>query len=358
MLATFFPDASTTFYSVRLLDPAPGDTAWSYEFTPPAEDPTCNKLEAYAPGITRTTYSLRWAHHADDGCNHAGTEHLGRITVTAQSGSYECRATITGTTSHEGPQPDPCFKLPSTPPPPSPPSASAPSIRELEKKQWGQASVAATAASVTYAGIAVGCALVPEPASKAVTVLGIVVAGGYLALGVYYHYKSEDPPDKNYKRLARFVIPKLPPVGAGSGVTAAEAAAVNAFQANVARIGANDAAFITSFERAQGAYAARDGSWDRRQSRAAAAFARAEAKLLEALPGLEAALRRAVARASVRPLPRSAVRKGLDDVGERGLPPRFSTTAKRLGVSAAAITAFTKQVSRAKPATIAGPVEG
>lgn len=357
ILATFFPDASTTFYSVRLSDAEPGDTGWSYEFTPPADDPTCNKVEEYPTGITRTTYSLKWAHHADDGCNHAGTEHLGRITITARSGTYECRATITGTTSHEGPAPDPCFKLPSPPPPP-PPASSAPSMTELEKRQALTESKVLFAGGASMFALAIGCALVPspDPVSKGLALVGALVGLGHYAIGFVSYLKSEDPPDANYQQLAKLVTPRLRAVKAGAGVTAAEAAAANALSQNLVRIVANDAAFVTSFERAQGAYAAANATWDRRQSRAAAGYARAEAKLLDARSALERALRAAVARAKVPPLTQSDVRRAVADVAKHGLPPSFAVNAKVLGVDGALAKTFASKVAQVAPGRAAGTV--
>ena len=122
----------------------------------------------------------------------------------------------------------------------------------------------------------------------------LVVAVGELATSVYYARKAKDPPDPNYKRLAEPNYPKPALLRASAGITKAEAAAANALLTNTARMAGLDRAFLTSLERAQGAYAARDASWDGKQSARAATFARAEAKILDARPALETALRRAI----------------------------------------------------------------
>lgn len=355
--ATFVENLKATRYVVNLDDPGAGPETplpnWEWDLTPPADDPGCDELEI--PVSSARSSSVTWYHADENGCKHVGTEHFGRIDVVVRTRGWTCDATIVGTSTHVGPEPNQCFK-PTPPAPPPPASSSAPSIRDLEKKQWRDTSVATTAIGVTFAGMALGCALAPEPASKVVAVLGFIAAGAYYAVGVYAFYKSEDPPDKNYKRLARLVIPKLPAVKTGSGATTAEAAAANALLSTIARISANDAAFIASFERAQGAYAARDGTWDRRQSRAAASFARAEARLFDTMPGLETALGRAVQQASVSPLTQADARRALDHGAKQGLPASFTATAAKLGVDAAAMRAFAKRLSRAKPGVIAGPV--
>jgi hypothetical protein len=358
--ATFVESSRATDYVVSLTDPLAGPTSpmpdWKWTLEPPTDDPTCDKFGVVSTERFRS--SARWRHADSDGCKHVGLDHAGRITVTVNTGTgFECTATITGTTTHEGPEANLCFKLPTATPPP-PTSTSAPSLRDLEKKSWRDAATAATAAGVGFSGLAVGCALVPspDPVTKGIALFGVVVAIGYYAYGQYAYRKAQDPPDRNYKQLAKVVVPTLPKVRAGGGVTAAEAAAANALAASIARIAGYDAALVTSFERAQGAYAARDGTWDHRQSLAAARYARAEAKLLDARPALERALRKAIESAGAPALTLTDARRATDHVARHGLSASFTSYARRLGVGGAPLAAFARAAGRAKPATIAGPV--
>ncbi len=352
--ATFSTVLRRTDYEVHLSDPEPGPTEWNWTLEPPTDDPGCKRSSANLSGQTVST--LTWYHADEDGCRHIGTDHAGRITVYAKTGDYECTATITGSSTHVGPEPDPCFKRPALPPPPV--SNAPPAIVNPEKAEWKDTAAVVFAGSAAFSGLAIACALVPspDPVTKGAAVVMLLISVGHMAYGQYALGKANDPPDKNYKQLAKLVVPKLPGVRPGNGVTSAEAAAANAILVNVAKVSANDAAFITSFERAQGAYAARNGTWDRTQSRAAAKYARAEAKLLDAQPALDAALKRAVAQASVPPLTAADAKRATASVAKSGLPASFTSLARRLGLSQAAIAAHAKRVAALPPGAIAGPV--
>jgi hypothetical protein len=285
-----------------------------------------------------------------------GTDHAGRIGVTVTTRGWTCNAAITGSSTHEGSEPEPCFKAAQ---PPAPPTSSAPpAIVSPEKAEWKDTAAVVFGGSAAFSGLAIACALVPspDPVSKGLAVVMLLISVGHMAYGQYALSKASDPPDKNYKQLAKLGVPKLPAIRPGNGVTLAEAEAANAILANVARVSANDAAFITSFERAQGAYAARDGPWDRRQSRAAAKYARAEAKLLDAQPALDVALKRAVAQANVPPLTAADAKRATASVVRNGLPASFASPAARLGITKAEIRAHEKRVAALPGRAIAGLV--
>jgi hypothetical protein len=105
-------------------------------------------------------------------------------------------------------------------------------------------------------------ALGPRAVTKGIAVVSLGAAMFNMTLGFYATYKASDPPDPNYKTLAKLVTPQPKLFRATGGVTAREAAAANALLRNTAKIVGNDRAFLTSFEPAQGAYAANDGTWD------------------------------------------------------------------------------------------------
>jgi hypothetical protein len=352
--ATFDEAKKTTFYEVHLLNPEAGLTSWGWDLEPPADDPTCRNFSIVE--LEQTFSRAEWRHGAEDGCRHEGTEHLGRVTVRVSTGAYSCHATIVGTLTRVGPEPDPCFRP--TPPPPPPKATSPPSLRDIEKKGWEDAAKFGFGGASALAALAFGCAVVPspDPVTKGIALFGMIVSVGYFAYGEYALSKALDPPDRNYKKLAKLAIPHLPAIQPGSGVTAAEAGAANALLANASQMAGIDAALLKSFERAQGAYAAQDGTWDTKQSRSAAKFARAEAKLLDARPALEAALRRAVAKAGTIALTPADVKRGVARIARAGFPSPFVSTTRRLGIAPARLSAFRARVVRIKPAAAAGPV--
>jgi hypothetical protein len=346
--------AQSTTYRVAISRP-PSAVEWTWELEPPTDDPNCNRLLVISEEDARS--AAEWLHGDGDGCRHLGTEHAGRITVFAKTGDYECSATITGSSTHTGPEPQPCFRKPTATPPP-PKATTPPVILKPEAKEWKDTAAVMFAGTSAFSGLAIACALVPspDPVTKGCAGVMFVIAAAHFAYGQYALWKSKDPPDKNFKVLAKLVMPKLPKARAGNGVTPAMAAAANAILTNVERVSANDAAFITSLERAQGAYAAKDGTWDRKQSRAAAGFARAEAMLLSAQPKLDATMKRAVAKAGAPPLTVADARRATSSVRKNGLPPSFTSLAHRLALPHSEVAAQEKRVAALPVGAIAGQV--
>ncbi len=243
-----------------------------------------------------------------------------------------------------------CTEETKPPPPPPPPlNAAPPTIPKKQKQEWRDQALLLDAAAGTSASAALLLLVVPEPASKGGAAIMLVVAVGELAASSYYAYKAKDPPDPNFKRLAKPVYPQPALLRASGGITKAEAAAANAWLANTARLAGLDRAFITSFERAQGAYRARNAVWDRRQSTLAAKFARAEAKVLDARPAIEAALRRALGAADLSRRVVSA--KGSSIRPARGLPAATISLLRSFGVRRAEIAAFQKKLAKTSPSS-------
>ena len=106
--AEFVQGVTFTQYSVTVeTSRATIDYAWSV--TPPADDPTCNKIEQ----LSAPRYA-KWHHGSADGCTHNTTQHNGVMKVVATvhwpevPKDWECTAIYNGTLSGTGPEPEPC----------------------------------------------------------------------------------------------------------------------------------------------------------------------------------------------------------------------------------------------------------
>ncbi|HZM79867.1 MAG TPA: DUF642 domain-containing protein [Candidatus Limnocylindrales bacterium] len=105
----------------------------------------------------------------------------------------------------------------------------------------------------------------------------------------YNEYKADldivkDPPDPNFTTLSRAVVPVVETVVAAPGISPEAATALNGLIQLVADNGAQARAALAAIEKAQGAHAAHDTSWERRQQEAAAGFLRELAAGLDQLP--------------------------------------------------------------------------
>ena len=142
--------------------------------------------------------------------------------------------------------------------------------------------------------------LIPVAAKKlgaVISIVGDLSCTGYLAMGAGAEFAAQDPPAQEFETVAQ---PKLP---AGVHISSRErryrrvAAAVNALDANTAQASAESSAFLTAYERFQGAVAANSTAAIKGQASAAAGFAQAEAALLAARPKLRSTLASALRRA-------------------------------------------------------------
>ena len=110
--AVFNPFERATRYVVTIMPETQPTYAWS--FTPPADDPTCDKFASSGNQAV-------WQHGDENGCQHVhGAEHGGMIVVVVAQGAWVCKATITGTLTHAGPKPDPCVARAGVAPKPPP----------------------------------------------------------------------------------------------------------------------------------------------------------------------------------------------------------------------------------------------
>lgn len=352
--ATFYESLRSTWYRVELKDgaasPAP---VWTWSLTPDPADPTCNKLTVTVRGVDSST--AIFPHGDVTGCLHQGPEHNIEVEVAVQTGDYTCNARIKGTLTRPGPEPEPCFRKPSTPPP----KASAPpEVPKNDKPKWGQAALVNFSGGGAQAGMTIVLLLAPDPTlvTKGAAIATLVGAVTNLGMGLYATWKYLDPPDPNYKRLAKVTIAKVKPIRSGNGVTPAIASATTALLENAANIGGVDDALLASFERAQGAYAAKDGTWDTRQSRAAAGFARAEAKLLDARPALESALMRAVAASGSPIITAADAAAGAAKLQRAGLPADAVAMLRSLSFTRKEISAMEAGIPKIAAAKVAGRV--
>lgn len=115
---------------------------------------------------------------------------------------------------------------------------------------------------------------------------------------------------------------------------------------------------MTSLERAQGAAAAGNRRWTRRQTRAAGTAAADAAVALRRSRHAGARLRRAVERSELAlpALTTDQVRKLQEDIAANGLSPRFARTLRAVGLSRAQRAAFARAIASADPVRLAGPV--
>ena len=349
--ATFFESLRTTWYDVKLTNPA-GPTTWRWDFTPDPLDSTCNQFTASVGGPT--SGHAEFAHGAENGCHHTTPDHNVDIEVVVTTGPYTCNARIHGTTTSQGPTPELCFKQPSVVPPPK--ASTPPQIAKSNKAKWKASALAEFSFGIAAGtnALAWGLIPVPDPVTKGIAVASLGAAVVNLSFGLYFTYKANDPPDPNYKEAVAAVVPRPALLRAGRGVSAAEAAAVNALLTNAAGISANDRAFLTSFERAQGAFGAADGTWDHSQSQAAAGFARAEAALLDKQPALEAALRRALRAAEAKTHARPAVAQ-VKKARSKGLTSAAVALFRTFGFADEDIASVNARIAHAAPSAAAGP---
>jgi hypothetical protein len=142
--------------------------------------------------------------------------------------------------------------------------------------------------------------LIPVAAKKlgaVISIVGDLSSTCYLAMGAGAEFAAQDPPAQEFESVAQ---PKLPP---GVHITSRErryrpvAAAVNALVANTTQFSAQSSAFLTAYERFQGAVAANASAAVKAQASAAAGFAQAEAQLLRERPQLRSTLARVLRRA-------------------------------------------------------------
>lgn len=130
-------------------------------------------------------------------------------------------------------------------------------------------------AGVAFALVpAAGVMLCAAGLAAAVGPVGLVLAGAALiAIALYAHSISKDPIDPNFRAVAKPVIPPVPRISAGPGLTAAAAAALTRMlRIQMQEIGLSRA-ILTAFNRSQGAFVKKETTWERKQMLAAGRYA-------------------------------------------------------------------------------------
>lgn len=150
----------------------------------------------------------------------------------------------------------------------------------------------------------------------------------------------EDPSDPNFTVIAEPVIPSLPPLKAGPGITQAVADAFNALLLNQEKIIGLGRAAIISLDRAQGASDAGHAFWEARQEQALKTYTGQMAVQLGAQPALLAKLQAALEAAGF-PAFTLTPDTALDfvrDIALNGLPEPIKQTLTQLGADSATIS--------------------
>jgi hypothetical protein len=183
---------------------------------------------------------------------------------------------------------------------------------------------------------------------SAISVVGDATSAEYNVAGAIEELWAQDPPASDYTVLAAPArLPGLH-VKPGAKLPRGIAAAADRVFKNAAQTASVARAFLLSFERGEGAYNAGNGHWEKLQAQAAAGFARAEAMLIDAAPGLNAALAAAAQRAGAQfGLPADKEQKLLRYVGAHDTGPGALSPLARFGLSAAEIEKLRAGAQRA-----------
>jgi len=151
-------------------------------------------------------------------------------------------------------------------------------------------------------------------------------------------YIANDPPDSNFTVIATPNIPNIPPIAAGSGVTQAEADALNALIPNQAAFFGIGMAAVTSANRAQGAFDAGNSFWEARQTQAATLYLTEMGSLLPQQAQLLAAFHDALVAAGISVnFTSSDVLKLEQQIASNGLPPQLVQVLTTFGADQATI---------------------
>jgi hypothetical protein len=188
----------------------------------------------------------------------------------------------------------------------------------------------------------------PEPETKAGLAIGTLIVGGVVAIvGVtagdnIVRSADEgirDPPDPRFRAIAR---PRSHPrllVRSGHGVSAAAARALAAMLNTGLDVCAVSRALVTTIDRTAGARHAGNRVWEGRQARAAVAYAKRLASLLDLLrtrTGAAARFARAIPDFT-RHLDAARLARAQRSIARHGLPARVVARLRRLGFDAAEI---------------------
>jgi hypothetical protein len=354
LTATFVQAEFATHYSISAIDPDGDRLTFEWTLEPPQLDPGCTNLGQLVyfdhGSHGQASSEFTWFHGDQHGCDHTkmGPQgHLGFVDVVVRDGQWECKASYLGT--EDGfVEPFPCRPVPAAkPPPPPPPKGGGPGISPDQKQRYQEVAEAASANAGGAAALALALALTPspDPVTKGGAVVCLLVAGFDLVIAVHAKLKAGDPPDPHYRILARPRTPTPPKVAAGEGISSPEAAAINALLTSTARYVGVARATLASLQRAQGAFNAGDRVWQRRQSRLAARYALAEAKLLLQFSTLRARVVAALA-ATGKPFAVAPVDvfRAQAELAKNDLPSYLVTALRRFGLTDRNIQEFRTSV--------------
>ena len=202
--------------------------------------------------------------------------------------------------------------------------------------------------------IALGGAAALTGGIAAVAIAGLAAGVGLGGVGA--KICGDDPPDPKYKQLFRPYIPRLAPVRAGDGITAASATALNRVIENRVRAGAYSIAWIRSIEKAQGADKGGDKTWARRHRTAAAGYARAAATALEHDRALSTTAQRALQAAGFvdSGTTLAQTKRVPAKVKVAGLPTELARALEASDVGASRISAYRTAITRLDPKLVEG----
>jgi hypothetical protein len=369
--ATFDEADRSTRYAVEVnYAKEDGEPLFTWGLTPPKDDPACSLLRlAEQRGTIRdggggrliARSTATW-HHGDE-CTHKGFQHYGWVDVLVsvhhkeKYGEFnlQCSAQYFGTLSGSGQSGDrqeaTCDKS-------VPPQKKIPGKVPIDFKYNAQLEVAYHADLIdtyTVEGVVFTlCAVAPIPATQ----IACGIAGGISAGLVYILTKEKeawekilkDPPDRNFRVVAKPVPVKIPPLGPEDGLTPATAQAFNALAKASARTLSLDEALMTAINRQLGANRAHDKKAQRMQERAAARYARQLTAALKGLAPLRANLRAAIAAEAVD---LTVTPKDFADAQQQlsasVFPERMATTLKKLGMTEAEIAQLKQRVQQRRP---------
>jgi hypothetical protein len=148
-----------------------------------------------------------------------------------------------------------------------------------------------------------------------------------------------DPPDDNFKAIAKPIVPDISPFTTEDGFTEEEAEAANDLLENLAHGFAFERALATSLNRAQSAHDAGSREWEDKQIRAAQDYAAELAKLFDARVELSDTLADVLkfGKDEVPQITASDILQFQVEVSEQGLPEEDVEALRQLDLSNAQI---------------------
>jgi hypothetical protein len=190
---------------------------------------------------------------------------------------------------------------------------------------WNFAAIACSVVGVVVAITGAGLPVTAACAAAAAFCKGV---------GELDSKTADDPPDSNFKTLAR---PQVKTITLSSGnITTSDSVKVaeNALVSNVAQIKALSDAMFISINRASGALLAKQPFWRRKQTELARSYASQLARLLDELPDIFARLRTSLVEAKLTVAPTASdIVEAKRMIAEHGFPHEMSATFKEIGLS-------------------------